>query len=124
MKCAICGHDVDPSSPNCPYCAAGASRDQRKRTDKALCPVCGSDNVEESSELWRAMSRGTGCLGMAIQLFLRMWLWIMGVSPYYYTCLDCGHNWKSRSDWLPVVVLAVTALIVTAAIVGVVMLLF
>ena len=93
-------------------------------TENAVCPSCGSDNVEESGRWWMELSRGTGCLGAALQLFLRMWMWIMGVSPYYYTCLDCGHRWKSRGDWMPVVVLAATALIVTAAVVGLVMLLF
>ena len=124
MKCAICGHDVDPSSPNCPYCAAGAARDKRKRTGKTFCPGCGSDNVEESREWWMGMSRGTGCLGAALQLFLRMWLWLLGASPYYCVCLDCGHRWRSRGDWLPAVVLAAAALIMVAVIVGVAMLLF
>ena len=124
MKCAICGHDVDPSSPNCPYCAAGASRGKRRTTEIAVCPGCGSSNVEESAHWGLELVRGTGCMGASLQLFLRMLLWIMGVSPYYHTCLDCGHRWKSRGDWLPVVVLAAAALIVTAVIVGLVMLLF
>ena len=121
MKCAKCGHDVDPSSPCCPYCAAGAARDKRGNA-AVICPVCGSDRVEESQEWWLDAVQGGGCFFMTLHLLLRMWLWILGINPYYYSCLDCGHKWGGRSDWLPVAVLAAVALIVVAVIVGVVML--
>ena len=123
MKCAKCGHDVDPSSPNCPYCAAGAAADRRQTADAVICPVCGSDRVEESRAWWfDLITGGGGCFFITLHLLLRMWLWILGINPYYYSCLDCGHKWGRRGDRLPIVLLAAAVLLVVA-IVGVVILL-
>ena len=120
MKCAKCGHDVDPSSPNCPYCAAG---ERRKVADSVICPACGSDRVEESREWWVEAVPRSGCFFLTLHVVLRMWLWILGINPYYYSCLDCGHKWGGRSDWLPILVLAAIVLVVVGAVVGVVFLL-
>ena len=124
MKCAKCGHDVDPSSPNCPYCASGASQTKQKRRSKAICPECGSDNVEESVEWWMEATRLPGCQGAVLQLALRMWMWIIGVSPYHNSCLDCGHRWKSRGDIVPLLILILAGVLIAAAIAALVMLVF
>ena len=111
MKCAKCGHEVDPSSPNCPYCASGASRAGRKKASRMRCPTCGSDNVEESAEWYIAALHLSGFWGKFLELLLRTYLWIVGVNPYYNNCLDCGSRWKTRNDLLPILVLAATAII-------------
>jgi hypothetical protein len=121
MKCTKCGHEVDPSSPNCPYCASGASRTRRKKLSRTRCPNCGSENVEESAEWYIAALHLSGFRGKVLELLLRTYLWIVGVNPYYENCLDCGSRWKTRSDLLPILVLAATAIVVTVIITAMVL---
>ena len=89
MKCAKCGHEVDPASPNCPYCAA---RGQRKTTGKVRCPKCGSDHIEDEPVDW-LQAVGPGCLSTILGLLVWLWLSLCGRTPREHICLDCGHRW-------------------------------
>ncbi|MBP5531056.1 MAG: hypothetical protein J6Y54_03380, partial [Lentisphaeria bacterium] len=46
---------------------------------------------------------------------------LVGVNPYYENCLDCGSRWKTRSDLLPILVLAATAIVVSVIITAMVL---
>ena len=124
MRCAKCGHEVDPSSPNCPYCASGASRTGRKKISEVRCPDCGSENVEESAEWYLQALHLSEFWGKLLELLLRTYLWIVGVNPYYNNCLDCGSRWKSRGDIVPLMILLLFVVLFVAAVVGMVMLMF
>lgn len=89
MKCAKCGHEVDPSSPNCPYCAA---RDSRKKRDDVRCPKCGSAHIEDEPVDW-LQAVGIGCLSTVLGLLVWLWLSLFGLTPREHICLDCGYRW-------------------------------
>ena len=115
MKCAKCGHEIDPSSPNCPYCAV---RKQQKKTDNIRCPHCGSDHIEdEPSPWWQA--GGPGCMLSILGLLLWLWLHTFGLTPHDYICLDCGCRWgKPSHTWLGLLVLALgVALLIAISII-------
>ncbi len=111
MKCAKCGHEVDPSSPNCPYCAA---RDDRKTRNDVRCPQCGSDHIDDvPAGWWKAGS--PGCLLSFSVLLLLLWLSLFGMPPRDRVCLDCGCRWGAPFfTWQRVLVLALGAVLLAA----------
>ena len=90
MRCAKCGHEVDPESPECPYCAAGAPPLNEKTSEQ--CPFCGSIDLVV---IGRSSNLGCGCLGLL--------LWLLGF-PFAgerIVCRTCGAEWRRRRGCLP-----------------------
>ena len=109
MKCAKCGHEVDPSSPNCPYCAAGG---KRQRRDEVRCPKCGSDRVEDVPAPWW-QTGGPGCMLSLLGLLAWLWLSIFDLTPRDHVCLDCGSRWGTPfRTWMGLLALALTAALI------------
>ena len=84
MKCAKCGHEVDPSSPNCPYCAAGVPPKSDGDAPRACCPRCGSTSLSVNKQ-------GFGA-GKAI--FIGPLAGTIGMNKLKITCLNCGYKYK------------------------------
>ena len=104
MKCAKCGHEVDISSPYCPYCASGASRNKWKTLKSAVvenCPCCGSDRVEQIPVWWWRKTDTDNLLLKPLRLLGRLALLILKINPYRNVCLDCNFGWKQnpRKGW-------------------------
>jgi len=104
MKCAKCGHEVDPSSPECPYCAAGASRERRgvpKIAPGDRCPCCGSERIENIPAWWWRKTETDKRLLKPLRLAGRLTLLILKITPYRSVCLDCDHQWEEppRRGW-------------------------
>ena len=103
MRCAKCGHEVDPDSPECPYCAAGVPPQSAEcdgadeRSADRCCPRCGSTDLEV---IGRAYDPGCGCLG----LLLFGWLGLLLGLPFAgerIVCRSCGAEWRRRGGCLP-----------------------
>ena len=129
MKCAKCGHEVDPSSPNCPYCAAGASREKRSFLKNAMegrCPCCGSERIEHIPAWWWQKTDTDKRLLKPLRLAGRLVLQILKITPYQSVCLDCNHQWKEppRRGWkLLLMILFLVVLLPFALLCGIIHLL-
>lgn len=120
MKCAKCGHEVDPSSPNCPYCASGASRETWGKFKNAVvenCPCCGSDRVEQIPVWWWRKTDTRNPLLKAFRMAARMGLALLKINPYGNVCLDCNHRWKQnpRKGWQLMLLAATVILLAVCA---------
>ena len=91
MKCAKCGHEVDPSSPNCPYCAAGAAPKDDNNAPRACCPRCGSTDIEVVRKVY---DPGCGCLGFLLWGWIGLLLGLLGNNDVEIVCLHCGCRWR------------------------------
>ena len=88
MRCAKCGNEVDPRSPECPYCAGKAS--PRDDGPRARCPKCGSPDVEAVRKLF---DPGCGCLGMLLLGWYGLLLGLLGANDIEIVCRNCGYRW-------------------------------
>ena len=94
MRCAKCGHEVDPSSPDCPYCASGAaSRPQSgpRTPPQVSCPRCGSTDLDTVRRLF---DPGCGCLGLLLFGWIGLLLGLLGADDVEIVCRNCGCRWR------------------------------
>jgi len=84
MRCAKCGHEVDPSSPDCPYCASGAG------APRVSCPRCGSTDLDTVRKIF---DPGCGCLGLLLFGWYGLLLGLLGANDVEIVCRNCGHRW-------------------------------
>lgn len=94
MKCAKCGHEVDPASPVCPYCAAGAPPRQPEtgtRTPHVCCPKCGSTDLDTVRKVF---DPGCGCLGLLLFGWYGLLLGLLGANDVEVVCRNCGCRWS------------------------------
>ena len=94
MKCAKCGHEVDPASPVCPYCAAGAPRRApaaEPQTPRVCCPKCGSTELDTVRKVF---DPGCGCLGLLLFGWIGLLLGLLGANDVEVVCRNCGCRWS------------------------------
>ena len=96
MRCAKCGHEVDPDSLECPYCASGApplrSGEHAESGDVPppyRCPRCGSTDV---TVIRRDFDPGCGCLGCLLFSWCGLLLGFLGADERI-VCRSCGTVW-------------------------------
>lgn len=89
MKCAKCGNEVDPRSPDCPYCAGRAF--PRGAAPRAVCPHCGSPDIEAVRS---GYNPGCGCLGLLLWGWLGLLLGLLGADEIDIVCRNCGYRWR------------------------------
>lgn len=113
MKCAKCGHEVDPSSPYCPYCASGAPHaDDEGQGPRARCPRCGSPDLDA---VRRGFDPGCGCLGMLLWGWWGLLLGLLGAGDIEIVCRNCGCRWRPGSGGRGCMMLLVFAVLGAAA---------
>ena len=120
MRCAKCGHEVDPDSPECPYCAAGAPPVRDDADDApsgggeaagvGRCPRCGSTDL---TVIRKDFDPGCGCLGLLLFSWWGLLLGFLGADERI-VCRSCGAEWRRSRGCLPLlmVVLIFTAIAV------------
>ena len=116
MRCAKCGHEVDPDSPECPYCAAGAPplkdarREDARRVPPHCCPRCGSTDIVV---IRKDFDPGCGCLGLLLFSWWGLLLGFLGADERI-VCRSCGAQWRRSRGCLPLlsVVLILTVVVV------------
>ncbi len=91
MKCAKCGHEVDPSSPCCPYCASGAPPVDDPGAPRARCPRCGSPDLDAVRKVF---DPGCGCLGLLLWGWRGLLLGLLNGGDVEIVCRNCGHRWR------------------------------
>ena len=94
MKCAKCGHEVDPNSPCCPYSAAGDTRPGAEDGPRARCPRCGSPDLEAVRKMY---DPGCGCLGLLLWGWVGLLLGLLGANEVEIVCRNCGYRWQPGS---------------------------
>ncbi len=96
MKCAKCGHEVDPGSPACPYCASGAEPEDTGRPPSVRCPVCGSTQLDTVQKTY---DPGCGCLGLLFFSWAGLLLGFLGGGDMEVVCRNCGAHWPAGKPW-------------------------
>ncbi len=94
MKCAKCGHEVDPASPECPYCAAGAPPrhpEAEPQTPRVRCPKCGSTDLDTVRKVF---DPGCGCIGLLLFGWIGLLLGLLGANDVEVVCRNCGARWS------------------------------
>ena len=102
MKCARCGHEIDPCAERCEWCARGASAAPFSGSAEhgedgeapVRCPVCGSTRV---SAVRRGYDPGCGCLGVLLFSWIGLLLGFLGADRVDMVCLRCGNKWEPGS---------------------------
>lgn len=92
MKCAKCGREVAPDSPECPYCAAGAVYNDPGTPPRVRCPRCGSVELDT---VRRDYDPGCGCLGLLLFSWWGLLLGFLGGGDVETVCRNCGLRWKT-----------------------------
>ena len=92
MRCAKCGREVDPASPECPYCAAGAVYAEPEAPPRVRCPRCGSLELDT---VRRDYDPGCGCLGLLLFSWWGLLLGFLGAGDVETVCRNCGLRWKT-----------------------------
>ena len=92
MRCAKCGNEVDPASPTCPYCAAGAPRVEPDAPPRVCCPRCGSYELDT---VRRTYDPGCGCLGLLLFSWWGLLLGFLGGGDVETVCRNCGLRWRT-----------------------------
>lgn len=96
MKCARCGHEIDPHAARCEWCARGAAEKPVTETvnpggeTPVRCPVCGSTQV---SALRRGYDPGCGCLGLLLFSWIGLLLGFLNADRVDLVCRNCGNTW-------------------------------
>lgn len=99
MKCARCGHEINPHAVRCEWCARGAAEtpvsgpaDRGESGDAPVrCPVCGSAQI---SAVRRGYDPGCGCLGVLLFSWIGLLLGFLGADRVDMVCLRCGNRWE------------------------------
>ncbi len=128
MRCAKCGHEVDPDSPECPYCASGAPpvrssdavdgenvpppRPNGGYAPPRCCPRCGSTDL---TVIRKDFDPGCGCLGLLLFSWWGLLLGFLGADERI-VCRNCGAEWRRSRGCLPL--LSVLLILTAAAVLG------
>ena len=115
MKCAKCGREVDPRSPECPFCAAGAVYVEPQTPPRVRCPRCGSVELDT---VRREYDPGCGCLGLLLFSWWGLLLGFLGGGDVETVCRNCGLRWKTghqrHGSCLLLIVIVAAILFLTA----------
>ena len=98
MKCARCGHEIDPCAERCEWCARGAARAgaappeaEEESETPVRCPECGSTQI---SAVRRGFDPGCGCLGVLLFNWIGLLLGCLGADRVDLVCSRCGCTWE------------------------------
>jgi len=100
MKCARCGHEIDPHAPRCEWCARGAASEPpgggpatsgSGDEPPVCCPVCGSTQI---TAMRRVYDPGCGCLGLLLFSWIGLLLGFLNGNRVDMVCSRCGHTWE------------------------------
>ena len=99
MKCARCGHEIDPHAPRCEWCARGAAESPVgngpapgvENEAPVRCPMCGSTQV---TAVRRGYDPGCGCLGVLLFSWIGLLLGFLNADRVDLVCNRCGARWE------------------------------
>ena len=103
MKCARCGHEIDPHADRCEWCAHGAPErfsgpgpaPAGDPDAPVRCPMCGSTQV---TAVRRGYDPGCGCLGVLLFSWIGLLLGFLNADRVDLVCSRCGARWEPGSD--------------------------